>query len=53
MKKSKLFDLLIKNSKKDINNYLMENGKSPKLIRPIQFDKKEKGNSNGTMSSMP
>ena len=42
MKKCRLFELLILNYKEDINNYLMENGKSPKIISPIQIIKKKK-----------
>ena len=39
----RLYDLLIKDNKEDINNFLMENGKDPKVICPIQFiDKNEK-----------
>lgn len=33
----KLLDLLIKNNKEDINNFIMENGKDPKVICPIQI----------------
>jgi hypothetical protein len=42
VKNIKLFELLILNCKDSINNYLMEKGKSPKIISPIQIKKKEK-----------
>lgn len=42
MKNSELFELLILNCEEDINNFIMENGKSPKSISPIRiFDKDE------------
>lgn len=46
--KRKLFDLLISDNKEEINNFIIENGKSPKIISPIQIVKPKKGeNENG------
>lgn len=44
MKNNKLIELLILNNKDSINSYLMEKGKSPKIISPIQIIKKENEN---------
>lgn len=40
--KSELYDLLCLNSKDEVRNYVLKNGKGPKVIRPVIYLEKSK-----------
>lgn len=41
IKKSKFFELLLLNDNEKLKDYLISNGKEPKVISPISFKNKE------------